>query len=99
VIHAEVVVIDPLGIHALVAQRLTLLAKRFASSVYLRHEGHTASLDNPVALLALGVRLGTCVSVWADGADEVAATAAVVHILNSNDSDDQLDETPLPQTQ
>lgn len=80
-IHETVRIADPLGVHALVAQNLASIAARYQSSLYLRHEGRTASLHRPIELLALGIPSGAEASVWADGIDERPALAAVVAAL------------------
>ena len=80
-IHETVRITDPLGVHALVAQELASLATRYESSLYLCHDGRTASLHRPIDLLALGIPSGAEGSVWADGIDERLALAAVVAVL------------------
>lgn len=72
-----VTVVDPAGVHAQTAQKLVLLAKTFASSLYLRREGGTATLRDPISILALGLACGATVEILADGADEQAALAAI----------------------
>ncbi len=81
-IHVEVVITDPQGVHALVAQELARAASTFASSLFLRHQGRTARMDNPMSVLALGLRQGASVTIWADGDDEAAALARAVTLLN-----------------
>lgn len=95
-IQLDVSVADPQGVHALVAQELAAQAKRFASSLFLRHEGRMASLDNPTAVLALGIRHGTSLSVWADGLDEIEALAAVGALLTGTRRIDLHQEPPRP---
>ena len=80
-IYETVRIADPLGVHALVAQELVGLATRYESSLYLRHEGRTASLRRLIEVLALGIPSGAEVSVWADGIDEGPALTAVVAVL------------------
>ncbi|MFT4109568.1 HPr family phosphocarrier protein [Propionicimonas sp.] len=80
-ISRDVFVTHPGGIHALVAQELASLAHSFASSLYLRHDGRTASAGQPVAVLALGIARGTPVTVFADGIDEAEALSALVGYL------------------
>ena len=83
VIRRLVTVVDPAGVHAQTAQKLVLLAKTFASSLYLRREGGTATLRDPISILALGLACGATVEILADGADEQAALAAIEAHLGS----------------
>ncbi|MBK8447079.1 MAG: HPr family phosphocarrier protein [Micropruina sp.] len=82
-IRRDVTVIDTAGVHARTAQELVVLAKSFASSIYLRRGGSTATLRNPISILALGLACGATVEVLADGADEQAALAAIEAHLSS----------------
>jgi len=70
-------VADPAGVHARTAQELVLIAKTYASSLYLRRAGGTATLRDPISILALALPFGATVEVWADGVDEVEALAAI----------------------
>jgi len=82
VIHRAVIVTDPAGVHAQTAQELVLLAKTYASSLFLRQAGRSASLREPIGILALALPYGATVEVWADGVDEHEALAAVAAHLS-----------------
>ena len=77
----DIIITQPGGVHALVAQELATAANSFASSLYLRHEGRTVSAGNPVSVLALGIRQGACITVLADGLDEAEAVTALAGYL------------------
>ncbi|HOQ53206.1 MAG TPA: HPr family phosphocarrier protein [Micropruina sp.] len=77
----DVIITDPDGVHALVAQELATKANSYASSLYLRHNGRTASAGQPVSVLALGIRQGACITVLADGLDEAEALTALAEYL------------------
>ena len=90
----RVTVLLPYGIHAAIAHRLHRSASRFSSSVFLRASSETASLRSVVAVLALGVQSGAEIDILADGADEAAAVAAVVAMLQSTtDAPDRTSST------
>lgn len=95
-IQLDVVITDPQGVHALVAQNLATVAKGFASSLFLRHQGRTASLDDPIAVLALGLGPGAMVGIWADGDDESLALATISAMLGSTEPDARADLEPSP---
>jgi phosphocarrier protein HPr len=94
VIHEDVVISDPQGVHALVAQNLATRARDFASSLFLRHQGRTASLDDPIAVLALGLGPGASVGIWADGDDETLALATISAMLGTTEPDARADREP-----
>jgi glycerol-1-phosphate dehydrogenase [NAD(P)+] len=83
VITREITVTCSGGVHALVAQELAAAANSYASSLFLRHEGRTASAGHPVAVLALGLRQGTRITVLADGLDQAQAIDAVATVLTA----------------
>ena len=74
-------VVDPQGIHALLAHRLCQAADGFSSSIWIMSSGQRCSLANPISLLALGIPAGTDVLVCADGIDEAEALEAVCALL------------------
>ena len=76
----------PLGIHAAIAHHLREVADSFSSSVFLRRGNETASLRSIVAMLSLGITVGTDVEIIADGIDESAALAAIVAIIGCTSS-------------
>lgn len=82
-IHRDVVVGHPQGIHALVAHDLARQAGQYESSIFLRSDGDSASLRNVVDVVALGLSHGATVSIWVDGADEVEALDAIARRLIS----------------
>lgn len=80
-IHRDVRIADPEGLHALTAQAVAAAAGEYASSVFLRYGGRTASAASAVDLLTLGAACDAVVSVWVDGTDEVAAMSVVAGLL------------------
>lgn len=87
----DVIITTPGGVHALVAQELAATANSYGSSLYLRHDGRTASAGQPVSVLALGIREGARVTVLADGLDEAAALDAVAGVLAPSPSGTSID--------
>lgn len=77
----DLVITQPGGVHALVAQELATKANSYASSLYLRHDGRTVSAGQPVSVLALGIRQGACITMLADGLDEAEALDALAELL------------------
>lgn len=83
-IQREVLIALDGGVHALVAQQLAGVSDRFASSVYLRHQGNSASTNQPISVLTLRLQNGSVVTVLVDGPDEVEALEAVARALQSD---------------
>lgn len=74
-------VTDPIGLHARPAAEVVKTAARHQARVRLELGGKTADARSIVQLLGLGVRQGSVVTVTAEGADEAAALAAVLEVL------------------
>ena len=85
----EVVVRNPLGLHARAAARLTILTKRFNSSVVLMANGKRANARSLVAVMILAASMGTRVAIETTGPDEAEAMKAVARLF-----DDRFGEPP-----
>ena len=83
-IHRQIVVGHPPGVHARVAPDLARRAAQYESSIFLRSDGGSASLRNVVDVIALGLPHGASVSCWVDGTDEVEALDAIARHLTSS---------------
>ncbi len=69
------------GLHARPAARVADLAKTFAALVSVTAAARSANARSPVALMALGLRLGDHAVLEARGADAEAAIAAVADLI------------------
>lgn len=74
----------PHGIHARPAARIGACARGFEADLHLVLGERRGDARSPVALLALGTRLGDSVTVEARGDDAEAALAAMVALLGSD---------------
>lgn len=72
---------DPVGFHLRAAGRIVKLTKSFASEVTIRFEGRVANAKSIMGLASLAAEYGTVVLVEAEGPDEVAALAALQHLI------------------
>ena len=68
---------DANGLHARPAGLLVREKRKYSSRVTLTANGKTADAGNLLALMGLGIKKGTRVTVEADGADETACAAAL----------------------
>lgn len=75
---------DPEGIHARPAGLLVKEAAKFKSKLTLKAGAKSADLKRIFAVMALGVKSGTTVSITAEGEDETAAIAAISANIKAN---------------
>lgn len=78
---AKATVSDPVGFHLRAAGRIVKLTKNFASEVFIRYNGRAANAKSIMGLASLAAEYGSRVEIEVDGADEDAAIAAVVHLI------------------
>lgn len=69
------------GIHARPAARLRQCAQQFDAVVRMEHDGRSASLRSPVAMLALGVVLRDRITLYARGPQAAAALDALEEMI------------------
>ncbi len=107
---ADVVIPNPMGLHARPAAQLARLAKRFASSVtILSHDsGEECNATSVTAVMGLQTRLNSALTVITSGPDAREALAAITQAIEaglgeevsasgSSEKDDFPDEPPLLQ--
>jgi phosphotransferase system HPr (HPr) family protein len=84
-LEAEVIVINPLGLHARAAAQLVRLAATFESRItlYRNDDGRLANAKSILSLLALAASRGTIVRLEVDGQDEKIAFDAVEVLFSS----------------
>lgn len=83
-IEISYVVTDELGIHARPAGMLTKLAQGFTSDITVNCGGKQADAKRLFALMGLGVKQGSALTITVDGEDEVQATQAVENFLKES---------------
>lgn len=78
------IITDAVGIHARPAGLLTKKAKEFKSVITISANGQSAEATKLMALMGLGVRKDTEITVTADGEDEDSAIVAMEEFLKAN---------------
>ncbi|MCD8023364.1 MAG: HPr family phosphocarrier protein [Lachnospiraceae bacterium] len=78
------VIKDEIGIHARPAGLLVKEAKKFTSSITLECGGKKAGATKLMAIMSMGVKCGSEVTVTAEGADEDAAAEAMEAFFTEN---------------
>jgi phosphocarrier protein len=75
---------DELGIHARPAGNLAKEAKAYQSVITLETNGKKADVTRLMAIMSLGVKKDTTVTISAEGADEDAAIAGMEKFFQEN---------------
>lgn len=78
------VIKDEIGIHARPAGLLVKEAKKYASKATLLYNGKSADCTKLMAVMSLGVKTGTEVTVNVEGDDEDAASAGLQAFFAEN---------------
>ena len=78
------IITDEVGIHARPAGALTKKAKEFKAVITVTANGKSAEATKLMALMGLGVRKGTEVTISADGEDEDTAIIAMEEFFKAN---------------
>lgn len=81
----------PTGLHARPATKWLETARQFNSSIRIRHADKTADAKNLIALLRLGVREGTSLTVSAEGADADKALSVMQILMQSLSAQEKAD--------
>ena len=80
-IRRDLVICNELGMHARAAARLVECANRFGSEVRVSREERTVNGKSIMGVLMLAAACGTTISIETEGADEEAAMAALVELV------------------
>lgn len=78
------VIADPLGLHARPAGLLVKLAGDFESAIVVTTSTGTADAKRIMALMRLGAKQGTLLTVTCSGPDEEAAAEAIGRFLTDH---------------
>ena len=78
-----VTVRNPLGLHARAAARFVHVAAGFASQIRVTRDAKVMDGKSIMGILLLAAARGTTIVISADGADESAAVAALVQLVES----------------
>jgi len=81
-IRTTVTISNKLGLHARASAKLTKLAGSFACEVFLSRNGRRINAKSIMGVMMLAAGLGSEVEVETDGADEQAASVALLALIN-----------------
>ncbi|WP_374347404.1 HPr family phosphocarrier protein [Chitinimonas sp.] len=77
----EVDIINKLGLHARASSKLTQLASRFKSEVWLSRNGKRVNAKSIMGVMMLAAAKGSRITIDTQGEDEEAAMAALVELI------------------
>lgn len=81
-IRTTVSISNRLGLHARASAKLTKLAGGFQSNIFMTRNGRRVNAKSIMGVMMLAAGLGSEVEIEADGADEQAALAALVALID-----------------
>lgn len=75
-------IINKLGLHARASAKLTQLAGKFESEVWLTRNGRRVNAKSIMGVMTLAASMGTTVELETSGPDEVQAMEALKALIN-----------------
>ena len=85
---SDVVVSNELGLHARAAARFVQLAAQFESQIRVGRDSKVMDGKSIMGILLLAASRRTTLTITADGPDEAAAVAALIHLVESGLGED-----------
>ena len=81
-IRTNATISNKLGLHARASAKLTKLAGNFQSEVHLSRSGRRINAKSIMGVMMLAAGMGSEVELETEGADEQAAMAALIALIN-----------------
>ena len=78
----EVEIINKLGLHARASAKFTQLASRFSSDIWMTRNQRRVNAKSIMGVMMLAAAKGSVVTLETSGADEEAAMAALVGLID-----------------
>ena len=79
--YREIEIINKLGLHARASARLTQLASKFKSEVWLSRNDRRVNAKSIMGVMMLAASQGVILSIETNGADEAEAMQALVNLI------------------
>ncbi|MEO0202604.1 MAG: HPr family phosphocarrier protein [candidate division WOR-3 bacterium] len=77
----KVVIVNKLGIHARPATKISEIANKFVSEIYIEKDGMIANAKSILGILMLVASKGTELMIRAEGPDEIEAVESIAKII------------------
>lgn len=75
------IIVNKLGLHARASARLTQLAGKFSSEIWLTKDARRVNAKSIMGVMMLAAGLGSKLGIVTDGDDEDAAMAAMLKLI------------------
>ena len=82
-VKTEIEIINKLGVHARASAKLTQLASKFKSEVWMSYNNQRVNAKSIMGVMMLAAGKGSVVLLEADGADEVECLQALEALVNN----------------
>jgi phosphocarrier protein HPr len=79
----EVEIVNNLGLHARASAKLTQLAGKYQSEVWMSRSGRRVNAKSIMGVMMLAAAKGTTVSIETSGSDESEAMAALLELIKN----------------
>ena len=78
---ADATIVNKLGLHARASAKLTQIASRYASEVWLTRNGRRVNAKSIMGVMMLAAGKGATISIETEGSDAEAALEAVTALI------------------
>lgn len=82
-------ILNKLGLHARASAKLTQLAGKFESEVWLTRNGRRVNAKSIMGVMTLAASIGTVIELETSGPDEVQAMKALKALINDYFGEDE----------
>ena len=85
----EVEIINKLGLHARAAAKITQLAGKFQSEVWLSRNEHRVNAKSIMGVMMLAANKGSKINIETTGSDETEAMLALINLIEDYFGEDE----------
>jgi len=85
----EVEIINKLGLHARAAAKITQLAGKFKSEVWLSKNDHRVNAKSIMGVMMLAANKGSSINIETTGPDETEAMLALINLIEDYLGEDE----------
>ncbi len=87
--HREIKIINKLGLHARASAKITKLAGKFKSEVWLSRNNHKVNAKSIMGVMMLAANKGSTINIETIGSDETEAMLALVNLIGNYFGEDE----------
>ena len=85
----EVKIINKLGLHARASAKITQLAGKFQSEVWLSRNDHRVNAKSIMGVMMLAANKGSKINIETTGPDEIEAILALINLIEGYFGEDE----------